>query len=179
MLKSILTLLPVLVFASCASIDMPKGTSQGYTSARLVAKDPKASNGSATEQAVHGMIQNSIAGTFRSKGMRFSDGSSDLIVAYLVIYQEPGMTAQYDDYFGYGRGAESITDRAHVLGTVEGKRPDYFERAGIVVDVIDARTSEHIYRGIATGDVVRGASNSTRSARIQAAVNEALADFFG
>lgn len=168
-----------LGFVSCStSIDMPKGTSKGYTSARLIQRDPNSpAAASATEQQVHGMIQKSIARQFVSKGMAYGKGNADLAVAYMVIYQEPGMTASYDQYFGYGRDSGQISDVAHTRGALENKRPDYFRQAGIIIDVIDARTNKLVYRNIAKGDVIKGASAGTRAARIDAAVALALAPF--
>lgn len=177
----ILIAIASLGFISCSSsIDMPKGTSKGYTSARLIQRDP---NGpaitNATEKQVHGMIQNSIAKQFASKGMTYGKGSSDLVVAYLVIYQEPGMTAQYTDYFGYGRNADEIAELAHTRGAVENQRPDFFRQAGILIDVIDGRTNKLVYRNFAKGDVIKGASSGNRAARLDAAVGQALQPFFG
>lgn len=168
------------VFASCApSVDMPKGTSKGYTSARLVKRDPnRPAATSATEIQVHRMIQKSLASRFQAKGLTYGKGDADLTVAYLVIYQEPGMTARYEDYFGYGRDADEIGDVAHTRGALENKRPDYFQRAGILVDVIDSRSNKLVFRNLATGDVVRGASDATRAGRIDAAVGQALEPFF-
>jgi len=97
----------------------------------------------------------------------------------MVIYQEPSMTARYEDYFGYGRSAEEIADSAHTRGVLDNKLPDYFQRAGIVIDVIDTRTNKLVYRNFSAGDVVRGASDATRASRIDAAVGQALEPFFG
>lgn len=168
-----------LFIAACStSIDMPRGTSKGYSSARLIKRSPGATISDADERQVHGMIQNALKGQFQAKGLSFGQSNAELLVAYLVLYQEPGMTAQYDDYFGYGRDASAITDRAHQVGTVEGKRPEYFERAGIVIDVIDARTGKLVFRNYAAGDVVRGLSDATRRERINGLVAQALAGFF-
>jgi hypothetical protein len=169
------------LIASCGpQVDMPKGTSKGYKSARLIQRDP---NGPAisdgTEKQVHGMIQNSISKQFAAKGMAYGRGDADLVVAYLVIYQEPGMTARYESYFGYGRDTDAIADLAHTRGALENKRPDYFRQAGIVIDVIDSRTHKLVYRNFAKGDVIQGASSGTRAARINSAVAQALAPFFG
>ena len=165
---------------SCStSVEMPKGTSKGYTSARLIKRDPSAAAiTDPTEKQVHRLIQNSLARQFSSKGLAYGGGGADLAVAYLVLYQEPGMTAEYGDYFGYGRDAATITDQAHIKGNLKNQRPDYFRRAGIVIDVLDARTNKLIYRNFATGDVVKGASEGTRAARIDAAVAQALGPFF-
>lgn len=169
-----------LVLAACGpSVDMPKGTSKGYTSARLTQRNPSLpAISNPTERGIHGMIQNSLARQFRAKGLAYGTANAELVVAYLVIYQEPGMTTSYTDYFGYGRPADAIADRAHVRGTVESTRPDFFRRAGIVIDLIDSRTNKLVYRDFAAGDVVRGASDKTRAARIDAAVAQALAGFF-
>jgi hypothetical protein len=169
-----------LGLVSCStSVDMPKGTSKGYHSARLTVRDPNApAITDATEKQVHGMIQKSIAGQFTSKGMAYGGGNADLVIAYMVIYQEPGMTARYDQFFGYGRDADQIADVAHTRGALENQRPDYFRQAGVVIDVIDARTNKLVYRNFAKGDVIKGASAGTRAARIDAAVAQTLAPFF-
>lgn len=171
--------LAAALLASCTGhVDQPKGTCKGYASARLIQRDPNLTAPSTTiEKQVHGMIQKSLAGQFASKGMSYGKGDADLVVAYLVIYQEPGMTADYRDYFGYGRNVDDIAARAHNRGAL-GSRPDFFRQAGIVIDVIDSRTHKLVYRGFSKTDVVKGASASTRAARIDAAVAEALANFF-
>lgn len=169
-----------MVFTACGpGVDMPKGTSKGYQSARLVKRDPgRPAITNATEQQVNGMIQKSIANQFTAKGLAYGKGDADLTVAYLVIYQEPGMTARYDDYFGYGRNPDEISDLAHTRGALENQRPDYFRQAGVVIDVIDSRTHKLVYRNFAKGDVIKGASADTRAARIDAGVAQALAGFF-
>jgi hypothetical protein len=169
-----------LVLAACGpGVDMPQGTSKSYTSARLIQRNP---NGPAisnpTEIQVHGMIQNSISKQFTAKGMTYGRANADLIAAYLVIYQEPGMTARYENYFGYGRDTDAISDLAHTRGALENKHPDFFRQAGIVIDLIDSRTNKLVYRNFAKGDVIKGASAGTRAARIDAAVAQALAGFF-
>jgi hypothetical protein len=176
-------LLPLAVatalLVSCAGhVDRPQGTSKGYASARLIQRDPnQPAPSAAIEKQVHGMIQKSLARQFTAKGIQYGKSGADLVVAYLVIYQEPGMTADYRDYFGYGRNADDIAVLAHDRGAL-GSRPEYFRQAGIVIDVIDSRTNKLVYRGFAKNDVVKGASPSTRAARIDAAVAEALAAFF-
>jgi hypothetical protein len=167
-------------FVSCVpNVDMPKGSSKGYASARLIQRDPNLPAPSATiEKQVHGMIQKSLANLFTSKGMSYGKSDSELIVAYMVIYQEPGMTADYRDYFGYGRNADEISTIAHARGVQQNKRTDYFRQAGILIDVVDARTNKLVYRGFSKNDVIKGASDNNRAVRIDAAVAEALMPFF-
>lgn len=179
-LRIIATAFACLGFVSCVpNVDMPKGTSKGYTSARLIQRDPAApAITNTTERQVHGMIQKSLAKSFSSKGLAYGKGDADLVVAYMVIYQEPGMTANYSDFFGYGRDAAEIATIAHVRGVEKNKRADYFQQAGILIDVVDARTNKLVYRNLAKGDVVKDISPSARAARIDAAVAGALDDFF-
>ncbi|MCF7675773.1 MAG: DUF4136 domain-containing protein [Akkermansiaceae bacterium] len=177
----ILIAITCLGFVACSTgVDQPKGTSKGYTSARLVRRDPKLPPITATtELKIHRMVQQALASQFEANGIAYGKPDAELTVAYLVIYQEPGMTASYPDYFGYGRSSEQIAELAHTRGAVDSKRPDYFERAGIVVDVIDTRTNKLVFRNHAAGDIHRSASDSTRAARIDAAVGQALLPFFG
>lgn len=169
-----------LAAVSCSTnVDMPKGTSKGYASARLVQRNPNLTPNTATQTLVHPMIQKSIGNQFTSHGLSYGKANAQLTVAYLVIYQEPGMTARYEDYFGYGRSTEEIADLAHTRGVIDNKRPDYFKRAGIVIDVIDSSTNKLVYRNFAAGDVITGASESSRVSRINAAVGQALQPFFG
>jgi hypothetical protein len=179
-LPLLLVALTASLFVSCApGVDQPKGTSKGYTSARLIQRDPASpAISNAEEKQVHAMIQKSIATQFSGHGLSYGSGGAGLVVAYMVIYQEPGMTATYPQYFGYGRSEEEIADIAHTRGALENKRPDFFRQAGIVIDVIDSQTNKLVYRGFSKGDVVKGASAGTRAARINAAVAESLAAFF-
>lgn len=178
--KHLLTLLALPMLFSCAgSMDRPQGTSKGYNSARLIQQDPAdRSISDPTHRSIHRMIQSSIEREFTSNGLQYGDAAADLIVAYLVNYQEPGMTASFPQYFGYGRGAEKISDYAHTRGVIDNKRPDYFRQAGIVVDVIDRRTNKLVFRGFAKGDVVRSSNHASRRERIDTAIDEALKPFF-
>ena len=169
-----------LLAVSCSSIDMPKGTSKGYTSARLVKaeKAPTPDKSIPNLLPAHRMIQKSLASNFRANSLTVTDGSADLIVGYLVLVQNNYSTLAIDDYFGYGRDSDAIVDKAQTLGVVKSTRPDAFESGTIVVDVIDARTNELVYRGHATRDIFKSSSDSARQANINDGVTEALQGFF-
>lgn len=165
--------------ACSPSVDMPKGNSKGYNSARLVKRTPNSTIVlTSQEKKVHSMIQNSIKSQFTSHGKSYGQANADLIVGYLVIAQDNASTTSYSEYFGYGRDAAEITDIAHLKGVIKGVRPDFFERAGLLVDVIDAKTNKLVYRNIHVGDIVKGGSDSARAQRVNNAVNQALAPFF-
>jgi hypothetical protein len=75
------------VVAPCGpDIEMPKGTSKGYTSARLTHPNPNLPPvADPTQRAVHGMIQNSLRQQFSAKGLAYGAANADLVVANLVI----------------------------------------------------------------------------------------------
>ena len=171
-------LLSCALFASCSSgVDTPNGSSRGYGSARLIAKQLDRETTS-NEATVHRMIHSSIASQFKSHGMAYNQAGSDLLVAYLVVLQDNAMTTYLDEYYGSGEDAQSISDQAHERGVIKGKRRESFERAGLVVDVLDAKTNELIYRNYYVDDIVRGTTDAVRAQRINNAVNSALAPFF-
>jgi len=173
------TAIAIALNACAPSIDMPKGTSKGYSSARLVKRTPNSSIIlTSKEKKVHSMVQNSLKSQFTTHGKSYGQANADLIVGYLIITQNNAMTTSYPEYFGYGRDANQITDIAHTKGVVKGVRPDFFERAGLLVDVIDAKTNKLVYRNTYVGDIVKGGSDSARAQRVNAAVNQALAPFF-
>ncbi|NIP95352.1 MAG: DUF4136 domain-containing protein [Akkermansiaceae bacterium] len=178
--RLLLPLAAGLALASCSSsIEMPKGTSKGYQTARLVRRAPNAPGpANAEEGKIHGMIQKAIAARFHANGIAYGAGGTDLVVSYLVVYQETGMTTYYDEYFGYAGSGEEIADQAHERGVIKGKRKDYYESAGLVIDVTDARTNELIFRNYYKSDIARGTSDAVRSQRINAAVAQTLAPFF-
>jgi len=171
--------LAIALSACTPSVKMPKGTSKGYTSARLVNRTPNSSIVlTSKEKQIHSEIQSSIKTQFASHGKSYGQANSDLIVGYLIIMQNNAMTTAYSEYFGYGRDANEIADIAHLKGVIKGVRPDFFERAALMVDVIDAKTNKLIYRNYALKDVSKGASPAVRRQNINTAVNTALAPFF-
>ena len=167
--------------ACSTNIDMPKGSVKGYNSARLIKRDTFDTKLNAKEEQTHRMIQKSINTEFTNRGKSFGNANTnaDLIVAYLIIYQNNIMTTSYNEFFGWGRDVGHITDAAHIKGVIKNVRPDSFERAGLLIDVIDSKTNKLVYRNIFVGDITRGTSEAVRSQRINKAVNQALTPFFG
>ena len=165
---------------ACTTIEQPKSTSRGYTSARLVKPAPKnlpqlTQSDAETNQA----IQSALATTFRANGFRIDPTGADLTVAYLIILQDNATTKLVDDYFGYGRSSMQIADAAHLEGVVRNNRADYYVAGSIVIDIIDNKTGKLIYRDYATRDVTdANLSKSQRQSLIRSAVSQALAKFF-
>lgn len=170
-----------LLLNACSNkLDMPKGTSKGYSAARLVARDSKSEPiTDAKEKKVHSLVQRSLKAQFEGRGMTFNKPGADLIVAYLVLYQDNIMTTSLNEYYGaYREESDLIPQLAHEKGVIDQDSPDYFERAGLVVDVFDARTNKLIYRNYTVANLIKNVSEQTRAKRVNDAVNKALAPFF-
>ena len=171
------------VLASCSSsVEMPKGTAKGYHSARLVKPGgmvKPAPDYLPQLPKVNRMVQKALARDFKAHGMSVGSPDADLVVGYLLIVQNNGITTAFDDYFGYGRPVDPIVDEAHKRGVLgKNPRPDAYLTGAIVVDVLDAKTNKLIYRNFAKRDIARNISDSARQQRIDATVQAALAPFF-
>ena len=174
-----LTAILCLSALSCSTkVEMPRGTRAEYKSATIIQRNPGKPITDPTERQVYGMIQKSISKAFVTQGIDFGTSPSDLTVAFLVIYQDTSMTANYPAYFAYGREKEQIAGIANLNSSAENKGAGYFKRPGILIDIIDNKTNKLVYRKFAKGDVVTGVSFSGRSSSIRNAVKIALADFF-
>ncbi|NWK55786.1 DUF4136 domain-containing protein [Verrucomicrobiaceae bacterium N1E253] len=172
------------VLGACSpGVDLPKGTSKGYSSARLIAHNPDAEVTDdpvavAKEKKFHKSFQKALKNEFTDHGMKYGAKDADLKVAYLVMIQNNAITFHYNDYFGQGRNADKLADFAHQKGAIESKRDEFFERVILVVDVIDTKTNELVFRNHYAKDIVDVPSDAQRTQRINAAIKETLAPFF-
>lgn len=175
-------LLGTLVFLSgCSSIDMPDGTSEGYTSARFFKTGGEVKPAFVdSDMDINAVIQPAIREEFEKHGIEVRDTDSepaDLIIAYLLLSQSPSSTAAISTYFGYGRAAE-ITDKAHQKGVLDRDNLGLYRRGAIVIDLLDTRTNELVFRHIAVRDGTRNPTVAQREETIRSAVREALSEFF-
>ena len=123
---------------------------------------------------IHQLIQSAITNNLTSKGLSFVPTGGDLIVAYLVIVGNNVSTTDVNEYFGYGRDADALLDKAHEKGAIESENPNRFLAGSLVIDLIDAKSYKLLYRNYAVRPVLRSAPNDVRAERIQEAVNEVL-----
>ena len=177
--RTILTFaLAALALGCSTGVDLPKGTSRGYTSARLMSKQPHLTI-PAEYQSAQSRIRRSISTELARNGLQVTSGPADLIVGHLVVLQDSAMTTYLDEYYGSGVEAEAISDAAHQAGVIESKRREYFQQAGLVIDVVDARTNELVFRNYVRRDILpAGTPASTREQVVNQAVAETLAPFF-
>ena len=76
-------------------------------------------------------------------------------------------------YFGYTADATVLAGKVHKAYT-DSDRRDYFEAGTLILDLLDSRTHELLFRNHVTRSFLRNATPDVRQARIQEAVNAAL-----
>jgi len=124
---------------------------------------------------IHRLIQTAIATNLTTKGLSRVPAGGDVYVAYLIIIGNNVSTTDVNDYFGYGRDADALLDKAHEKGAIESKNPNRFLAGTLVIDLIDAKSYKLLYRNYVVRPVLRNAPADVRAERIQSAVDEALA----
>jgi hypothetical protein len=122
---------------------------------------------------IHPVIQDAITRDLSAKGLSKVASGSDVTVAYLVIIGSNVSTKSVNDYFGYGRDAMALQDKAQDAYT--GKKVGYYFEAGtLLIDILDSKTFKLLRRNYVTRSILRNPSAEARAANIQEAVDEAL-----
>ncbi|MGO8838734.1 MAG: DUF4136 domain-containing protein [Limisphaerales bacterium] len=165
-----------VVLAGCSSTptQVNKGPIREGTFS-FVSGQPAPPDYAEKREQVHKLIQNAITTNLANKGLTRVANSGNVIVAYLVILGNNVSTTSVNDYFGYGRDADALVDKAHEKGAIDHKNPNPFTAGTLVIDVIDAKSYKLLYRNYAVRNVLRNAPDNVRADRIQAAVDQALA----
>jgi hypothetical protein len=167
----------ILAGAGCQSIETPKSTMKGQRSFKFMeprnVTDKRFSQPSNERNQV---IQQAIREVFEANGVQYAPEEAELVVGYLVIRVDNVSTTVIPTY--YGSDYAKIQSLAHKRGVLKNRQADNFEVGAIVVDVIDARKKELIYRGSAKRDIMGLENMSELQPLVESAVKEALADFF-
>ncbi len=162
----------------CKSIDLPKGTSEGFSSFRFIKVDLNPDYDFVEESDdIDSVIQSCITQKLGANSIARDDDNADLIVGYLLLRQDNVTTARIDTYFGYGKAGNDIANIAHKRGVVKGKNRDQFEKGAIVIDVIDTQKNQLVYRSYAVRDI-DGIPDVQMPLLVESAVEEALQPFF-
>jgi len=169
--------LAALLVAGCSSTPthVDKGPIHAETFS-FVAKTPSMTPVYADgREHVHAMIQDAITRNLAAKGLSRVASGGDVTVAYLVIVGNNVSTELVNTYFGYGRDASGLHDKAQDRYT-RSKNPNYFEAGTLLVDTIDARTYKLLKRSYVVRPLLRNPTEEARAERIHEAVNAVLKD---
>jgi len=172
--RAILLAAVVCLAAGCSSVPtkINKGPVQARTYSLMPSKAPRTVVVNKRREAVHQMIQDAIARTLEQKGLGQVPTGGDVQVAYMVVVADNVSTATYDEYFGYGRDASALSEKAH-KAVSRSKSRELLEVGAIVIDILDPRDSRVLFRSYAYMDVANLTSEN-RAERIQVLVASCL-----
>lgn len=124
-------------------------------------------------EAVHQKIQAAITKSLAARGVTQVASGGDVTVGYLVILGNNATTESINTYFGYGRDASELHEKAHEAYT-GNDNPNYFEAGTLLIDVIDSKSYKLLARNYATRPVIRNIDPEAQTERIQEVVDEIL-----
>ncbi len=127
-------------------------------------------------EQVHGMVQQAIINNLAKKGVSYAAAGGDLTVAYLIIVGNNTTTTSLNNYFGYTEDSAALLEKVHSEQAISDSSRGYFEAGTLVIDFVDPATSKLLQRRSIHGQVLRNLTPETRTARIQAVVDQALND---
>ena len=169
--------LAALLVAGCSSTPTKVGTGPipAATYNFVAGGDRTAPTFADNREPIHAMIQDSISRNLAGKGLNKVASGGDLTVAYLVIVGNNASTESINTYFGYGRDASALHDKAQAAYN-SSKNPNYFEAGTLLIDIVDAKTYKLLKRSYVVRPLLRNPSAEVRAERIQEAVDEVLKD---
>lgn len=162
------------LLAGCSSVPtrVDRGPVRAATYSLMASKAPSSVVVNERREEVHRVIQGAIAAQLAQKGLRPVPRGGDVEVGYMVVVADNATTATYDEYFGYGRDAGALADKAHKEVSKSSSR-NRFEVGAIVIDVVNPRDSKLMFRSLAhmdVGDINPG----NRAERINSLVGSCL-----
>jgi hypothetical protein len=166
-----------LLVAGCSSTPTKMTTGPIHAASfSFVTRDAGTAPGFVDDRAqVHAMIQDSISRNLASKGLTKMAAGGDVTVAYLVIVGNNASTESINTYFGYGRDAIALEDKAQDAYS-HSKNPNYFEAGTLVVDIVESKTYKLLKRSYVTRSLMSNPTAEVRAERIKEAVDAVLAD---
>jgi hypothetical protein len=169
--------LAALLLAGCSSTPtkVDTGTIHAATYSFIAGGSKPAPAFADSREQVHTLIQDSIRRNLAGKGLTQVPAGGDVVVAYLVILGNNASTEAISTYFGYGRDASALQDKAQEA-YASNQNPNYFEAGTLLIDLIDAKTYKLLKRSYVTRPLLRNPSAEVRAERIQEAVDAVLRD---
>jgi hypothetical protein len=119
-------------------------------------------------------IKNGVDRVLQAKGFQKVNSGGDFKVGWHGAINDQTDYTTYNDYYGYGWGGWGYGG----WGTTTATTTAYTIQQGtLIVDVVDSRSNELVWRGSAQAEVGQAGSPEDRQARINEACNKLLASF--
>lgn len=106
-----------------------------------------------------------------------TDADPDFILHYHIVIEEKLDPGSYDRIYGYGFYSRyyRYTPSPLFYGTTGG--PRVYNQGNLIIDLVDARTHEPIWRGVSEKRLNTSATPATQREILTGAVRELLAEF--
>jgi Domain of unknown function (DUF4136) len=165
----------LFALAGCSSTPthVDKGPIQASTFSFINGGVPQTADFADSRVEIHRMIQDAITKNLAGSGVTKVASGGDVTVAYLVIVGNNASTESINTYFGYGRDAAALEDKAQDAYT-DSKNPNRFQAGTLLIDIIDSKTYKLLMRNYVVRPVLGNATEEVRAARIEEAVNTVL-----
>lgn len=175
-LTSLFTLAGALLLAGCSTpSQVNSGAIQGKTFSFVGGGVPAKAEFADNREQAHSLIQKALTESLTEKGLTKVPTGGDVTVAYLVVLGNNVATETINTYFGYGRDASGLENKAHKAYT-GNDNPNYFEGGTLLVDLIDTKTFKLLERHHVTRPLLRDATAEVREANIREAVSAVMKD---
>ncbi len=128
-----------------------------------------------TRGQIHALCQEAITQSLARRQVTRVEQGGDVTVAYLILTGNNVSTMSINDYFGYGRDATKLAEKAHEKYTGNAN-PNYFEAGTLLIDIIDSKSWKVLRRGYATRTLLQNPTPEQQTARLQEVVEEIFKD---
>lgn len=171
----------ITLLGGCNSIDLPKGTSKGYSSYFIYKHSPEnVPDFSSRKDRTNEQIKTVLKQEFSKHGLKESESIEDteLVVAFLLIAQDAATSTAIRDY--YVSSGDEILSKAHRRNLKKTKKyyTEGYVKGSLIVDIVDKENSELVYRDYVTRIVFDSQSEEERQQSIAEAVAEVTEKFF-
>ncbi len=165
------------MFAACSSVKthVDKGPLKARSFSFLNTGSKALPSYAEERKLAHEMVQQAIIKNLGAKGVTYAPSGGDITLAYLIVVGNNTTTTSLNSYFGYTPDSEAFVNKVHSEQTGSDAR-GYFEAGTLVIDFVDPTTSKLLQRRSIQAQVLRNLPSTTRTARVQAIVDQALQD---
>ena len=140
----------IALLNGCKSIDLPKGTSKGYSSYSIYKHSPESMpDFLSREDSAHELIKTTLREKFSEKGLKESKSIDDaeLVIAYLIVVQGNATSTAIRDY--YINSGSEILSKAHKLHRKNANKSkkyytDSYITGSLIVDLKTDGTADEI-----------------------------------
>jgi hypothetical protein len=167
----------LLAGTGCSSVttNVNEGTVHARTYSFLDTGKRQAPNYAETSQQAYEMVKQALMNNLAAKGLTYTASGGDVTAAYLIIVGNNASTTSLNDYFGYTSDSAALANKVHKEQT-GGANRDYIESGTLVIDLLDPKNSKLLQRRSITAKLLRNLPMESRTARLQAVVDQALND---